>query len=188
METIWKDVKGFEGYYEVSNTGIIFSKCRFITDKNDNQKQIDHKRLAQHINQNGYFCISLYKNSIGKNFRVHRLVAEMFIPNPNNKPCINHIDGNKLNNSIENLEWVTHKENTIHAFKTGLQKGSSTGKFGSDNKLSIPVSQIITGQINRIFGSRLEAERLTGISSRKIALCCNGKRKTAGGYKWVNYE
>ena len=188
MEEIWKDIKGFEGLYQVSNTGKVFSMCRFIIDKNDNEKQIDHKMLSQYTNKNGYKIVKLYKNCKGKSFKVHRLVLESFIENKLNKPCINHMDGNKLNNQLDNLDWVTHKENTQHAFKSGLQKSSSIGKFGKDNRLSKAVVQIQTESIGRVFWSRLEAERKTGISSRKIALCCNGKRRTAGGYKWKNYE
>lgn len=101
---IWKDIVGFEGLYQISNYGNIKS---FV-------KNNKGKPMKQRILRN-YMSIGLTKNKKQYTFFVHRLVAETFIPNPNNFPCVNHIDGDKLNNSINNLEWVTYSENSKHS-------------------------------------------------------------------------
>lgn len=111
MEEIWKDIKGFEDIYQVSNYGNI-----------KNLKYNTGSIRKSYLDRDGYPNIFLQvKNTRYRKF-VHRLVAEAFIDNPHNLPCVNHKDGNKTNNNVENLEWVTHKENTIHAVKTGLMK------------------------------------------------------------------
>lgn len=108
---IWKDVEGFEGLYRVSNEGVLVSLPRFGT-KGGVKKPNKMKR--------GYERYNLSKD--GKRYRIlaHRLLAEHFIPNPENKPYVNHIDGNPSNNALDNLEWVTHLENVQHAIRTGL--------------------------------------------------------------------
>jgi len=106
MEEIWKDIKDYEGLYQVSNFGRVKSIYRI---------------RIQHINEFGYYRIVLSKNSKLKTFSTHRLIAEVFLENPNNLPEINHKDGNKQNNCVSNLEWCTSSYNQIHAFKTGLQ-------------------------------------------------------------------
>lgn len=112
---IWKKVKGWEDLYEVSNTG----KVRSIRTG---------KLRVFDINNCGYERIVFYNGEYKERIFVHRLVAETFIPNPQNKPQVNHIDGNKSNNSVENLEWCTQMENEIHAIKNGL-KGNWCGYF-----------------------------------------------------------
>jgi hypothetical protein len=108
----WKPIKGYEGLYEINEKGIVRSlnRAHFQKIKSD---RIDH---------GGYRTIRLNKKSKTATAFVHRLIAEAFISNPKNKGFVNHIDGNKLNNEIENLEWVTHSENMLHAYRTGLCK------------------------------------------------------------------
>lgn len=117
MEEIWKKVIGYEESYEVSNLGNVRSFDRFIKCKKKVEYFLFFKGypIKQKISFFKYLCVSLKKNQKHSMKAVHRLVAEAFIPNPENKPFVNHIDGNKQNNSIDNLEWVTHRENCIHA-------------------------------------------------------------------------
>ena len=116
MQEIWKPIKGYEGLYEVSNLGRVKSLNRY------------HHRheniLKNKITKDGYYETTLVKNGKSKFIRSHRLVALTFIDNPLNKTEVNHKDGNKLNNFVGNLEWVTSSENQLHAYRTGLQKVS----------------------------------------------------------------
>lgn len=118
---IWKDIKDYEGLYQVSNLGRIKSLPKKL---NNHTGFIITKEiiLKPRINRKGYIKYALYKNKKQKNFSAHRLVAETFIPNPENKPQINHISGIKTDNRVCNLEWCTNKENQIHAWKNNLQR------------------------------------------------------------------
>lgn len=109
MEEIWKDIKGYEGLYQVSNLGNIKSLER--TTSIPNTKRIEKEKNLKLGKRNGYFIATLNKQNKRKSFQVHRLVAEAFIPNNKQKPFINHKDFNPLNNNVDNLEWVTQKEN-----------------------------------------------------------------------------
>lgn len=120
QEEIWKDIEGYEGYYQVSNYGNIKSLSRIIYSEKRSNYKTKEKVLRQSNTTTGYKKVELVKEGIKKSYKVHRLVATAFIPNPENKPEVNHIDGNKINNYIENLEWVTSSENSIHAYETGL--------------------------------------------------------------------
>ena len=118
---------------------------------------------------------------------VHRFVAKTFIPNPENKPQVNHIDGNPLNNNVSNLEWVTHSENALHANSTGLSnvKYRMLGKTGEKNHLSKTVYQYsMEYSLVTEFSGIRDAERILSIDSSSISKCCNGKQKSAGGFKW----
>lgn len=115
----WKDIEGYEGIYQVSNYGNVKSLAR----QRRNSKGIymqKEKLLSLTNTSTGYKKVELVKNGKKKGYKVHRLVAMAFIDNPENKPEVNHIDGNKINNHVDNLEWVTSSENSIHAYKTGL--------------------------------------------------------------------
>lgn len=114
VNEIWKDIEGYEGKYQISNLGRI---------KKINKNSLNEEHYVKpYINQRGYCTVKLFKTE-RKEERIHRLVAQAFIPNPENKAEVNHIDGNKQNNTITNLEWNTHEENVVHAFKTGLNRG-----------------------------------------------------------------
>lgn len=131
MQEVWKDIKGYEGIYQASNFGRIKSLERIWYSgrnrciKKTKPEQIMKYRLAKNT---GYCLLKFVKDGNEKHFFVHRLIAETFIPNPNNLPEVNHKDGNKENNCMDNLEWVTSKDNIKHADKTGLRNIS-----GSDN-------------------------------------------------------
>ncbi|HIT38246.1 MAG TPA: HNH endonuclease [Candidatus Onthousia faecipullorum] len=118
---IWKDIKGYENYYQVSNYGRIKSKARIRKGKQKQFYLTKEKILCAHVNKKrGYVQILLTKEGKQKLYLCHRLVAETFIPNPNNYSEINHIDGNKQNNYVKNLEWCTHSENIKHAYNKSL--------------------------------------------------------------------
>lgn len=111
MSEIWKDIAGYEGYYQISDTGRVKSLKRA-------KRRVEDRILVQWDNKNGYFICTLNKPLTKKTTpKVHRLVAQAFIPNPADKPQVNHIDGNTKNNSVSNLEWVTNSENQKHAVK-----------------------------------------------------------------------
>ena len=111
MKEIWKDIKNFEGLYQVSNLGEVKSLERIVTIGLGNKIKLEEK-IMKFTKRSGYYNLVLRKNGKRYSKQVHRLVAEAFISNPENKPQVNHKDFNKLNNNIDNLEWVTSKENT----------------------------------------------------------------------------
>lgn len=162
---IWLPVTGFEDRYFVSNLGRIRSNTiRSVIRK-------------PHITPNGYTSYRLIRKDYSyKIFSGHRLVAIHFIPNPENKPEVNHIDGNKLNNNIENLEWCTSSENQRHAFDNGLQ---SKG-IGYDNPLSKPIISIFNG-VKENIGSITQASIKIGISRSCIKRSIDGNREIRYG-------
>jgi hypothetical protein len=119
---VWKDIEDFEGYYQVSNKGRVRSL-------HGDEPYI----LKQSIKQKygGYWYVNMSVDGNQKSCEVHRLMAIAFIPNPDNKPCVNHIDGNSLNNELSNLEWCTYAENNEHAYRLGLNDKSKFGKHGN---------------------------------------------------------
>lgn len=130
MREIWKDVQGYEGQYKVSNLG----RVKSIKRKLDSGRSVSEKILnssSKKKTQDGYLMVAL----AGKTFRVNRLVAAAFIPNPNNKPVVNHIDGDKENNKADNLEWATISENMLHAYRCGL-KTAMIGEKNPNAKLT----------------------------------------------------
>jgi hypothetical protein len=156
----WKPIPNYENLYEISSLGEIKS----LYNKQS-------KILKQGIGSKGYKNITLCKNGKQTTFNVHRLVALVFLPNPNNLPCVNHKDENKLNNDASNLEWCSYYHNNVY--------GSRLTK--SATKISVPVMCVET---NKTYSSASAVQRETGICQSHISQCCNGKRKTAGGYHW----
>ena len=134
----------------------------------------NEKILKPEIIKGGYLRVVLMKDSKYKHFSVHRIVAQLFIPNPENKPEVNHKDGNKQNNFVENLEWVTSKENIIHSYKTGLNKGSGRMVMQYD----------LQGNFIKEWSKIRDVEEQLNICHQDISRCCKKKRKTAGGFIW----
>ena len=129
-------------------------------------------------NQKHYAHVLLTKNARSKTTSVHRIVAMAFIPNPDNKPQVNHIDGDKKNNTVENLEWTTQSENMRHAFRLGL---NDISKLLNANKRKVIR---IDGDNTKLYDSVREAQDDTGVHNQNIIKVCQGKRRTAGGYQW----
>lgn len=164
MNEIWKDIEGFEGLYQVSNLGRV---------KSMNYNRTGKEKILKKSVTHGYERVVLYKDKKQYNKNVHRLVAGSFIDNPNNLESVNHINGIKTDNRAENLEWVTCKENNIHAVETGLRKCKK-------------VKCIETGQT---YISIHEAQRsVNGKISNNIKTCCNGRTKSAYGLHWCYIE
>lgn len=175
-------INDFPDYY-VTDTGDIYSRKHSRTSR--------IKKLAQMKSKSGYLFLTLCLNGVRQQKRVHRLVAEAFIPNPENKPQINHKNGIRDDNRIENLEWCTPSENILHAYrviKTAHSPHYWKGKFGENNPTHKKVLQIKNNTIVAKFYGLHEACRKTGVCFQNIYKCCNGKRKTAGGYQWRYVE
>ena len=168
-------MNGYEGLYQVSSLGRV--------------KRINKDRYRKvNISRYGYVLVNLYKNGISKNISVHRLVAEAFIPNPENKPQVNHKNGVKTDNRIQNLEWCTAKENVTHSYKTLKRQqwtSPNKGRFGKDNSNSkITLQYDMNGNLIRKWNSKIDASKALNIDAGSISKCCTGERKQAGGYKW----
>ncbi len=182
MEEEWKDISGYEGLYQVSNLGNVKSLNFGRLGRPQNLKIGEH--------HTGYRIVVLAKNKVRKTKLVHVLVASAFIPNPENKPCVNHIDGNKSNNFIGNLEWVTRSENTQHAIRTGLRADSNMwGKTGKLNHLSKSVNQITKdGHLVKTWPCISDAARGLSCEPCTIVNCLQGRLKSCKGYIWEYAE
>lgn len=195
MEEIWRDINGYEGLYQVSNLGRVKSLERFIkTRKNKNgMNGYIHKQESIRIptkDYKGYLRLSLCKEGKLKPFRVHRLVAEAFIPNPNNLPQVNHKDENKENNCITNLEWCTNEYNHNYGTRNKRvaekQKGRKIPFEQIKNKIAVLQINKDTNEVIRKYDSIKEAQICCGVKTHysHIGECCKGERKTAYGFKW----
>lgn len=190
MVEVWADIEGFEGYYQVSNLGNVRSLDRTIVQSNNKIRHFKGRILKQKIDKDGYATVMLRKRTEGvrKSVTVHRLVAEAFIPNLDNKPTINHRNGIKTDNSAQNLEWSTHRENTTHAIRTGLidiEHFKKNVTCLANEKRKKKVLQISNGEVVAVYGSIPEAAEAMKIKYPKVVRdCCHGRRKTAYGYQW----
>lgn len=178
MDEIWKDIPSYEGYYQVSNLGNFRSLPRRIRYKSSGWRNYPSKTLLTETTKDNYQRIVLMKEGVKTRFQAHRLVALTFIPNPESKPFINHIDGNKSNNKVENLEWCTASENMIHADITGLRD-----MFKHHPSNSKKIKCLETGEI---FVSYYQAIKWLGKSSNSISTLVRGTRNygKAFGYHW----
>ena len=160
MNEIWKPIQGYEGLYEISNTGKVKSliKGRLL-------------KPANHVK--GYLFTTLTKDGKHSRFYIHRLVASAFLGSESRDKEVNHIDGNKKNNCVENLEWCTGIENKEHAYINGLRK----------SRAQVPVEMFsVNGEFICKFPSVATASRMTGIHGGRISSCCNGKCKSVNGH------
>lgn len=158
----WQPVKGFENYYLVSTGGQIWSLHR-------------HRALKPKIDKYGYEVVSLSLNGVLHHRTVHRLVAQAFIPNSLNLPTVNHINENKTDNRVVNLEWASVRDNDNHGTRNQRM---------SDSKCNNPVEQVFPDGTTIVYKGAKDASRKTSINRCQIAKCCKNLAKTAGGYKW----
>lgn len=182
---IWKDIKGYEGIYQASNTGKIRSvdRVRKVIGSNKFKKNYTYtrfykgKELVGGLDKDGY-RIGVFYDSEGKRktLKFHRLIAQTFIPNPNNFPEVNHKNGNKQDNDISNLEWVTTQQNVQHAFKTGLRQGKRKPVARLDKN---------TLEVLQIYPSVASTAK-EGYNPGHVGGCCRGDRGrvTHKGYRW----
>lgn len=178
MLEIWKDIEEFKGCYQVSNLGNVRSLDRSIVITNHKGTWIQHYKgdiMKQRTDRYGYKTVMLYADGQRKNCKIHRLVAIAFLSNPENKSTVNHKNGDKQNNAVDNLEWNTSAEQNIHAYKVGLKLIHCK-----------PVLQIDieTEEVMQEYPSIREAERQMKVSQGTISDCLNGKQKTCSGFYW----
>lgn len=173
---VWKDIGGYEGIYQVSSLGNVRSLNRvdIISDERKfNRKGI---MLKFKLCRKGYHRVQLYKNHKGKHCNVHRLVAIEFIPNLNNLAQVNHINGDKSDNSVNNLEWITNEDNMKHGIENNLMnfghRATKVNQFSMD------------GEFIKSYPSMSQAHRDTGISNGGISMCAKGEYTHSGGFIW----
>jgi len=195
---IWKDVEGYDGFYKVSSNGNVMSNGNYCDGR-----KYKPKVLIPNIDIHGYKYVTLYKDGKTKSVKIHRLVAEAFIPNPENKPCIDHIDTNRGNNSIGNLKWVTYCENANNPitrkhlseawrrkelsddYKKKLSDRMKANIEKAMSKVRIPVLQFTKDNIFIAeFPSTVDAAKAVNGNATSISRNCRGKRPTAYGYIW----
>lgn len=168
MNEIWKDIKEFEGHYQVSNLGNV---------KSLNYKKMGiSKNLVPKKNNKGYLWVELRSNGKVKPMLIHRLVAMAFLPNPNNLEQVNHKDENPLNNCVENIEWCTREYNVRYSIEKHPKK--------PHKHLKHVLQKTLNGEILKSYPCTVEVARANGYNQWSIIQCCKGKRKQAYGYKW----
>lgn len=175
-QEIWRSIQGYEGLYEVSNIGNVRSLDRIVKMKNGANRTTYGKMLSK-TSYNSTSCyegVTLCKGGICKKYSVHRLVADAFIPNPDDLPEINHKDEDKRNNNADNLEWCDRRYNNTYG----------TAKFRAAMTQGKPVLQLLDGKIINGWPSMGLAAAFTGASQSGISACCHGVGKTSGGYEW----
>lgn len=164
MEEVWIDIKDYEGLYMISSCGNVKS-----LGNNKNRKE----KIKKTFERNEHLAITLHKKGVKETFQIHILVAQAFIPNPENKPIVHHIDHNPLNNNVDNLMWVTEEQHK--ALHPEVKTAPKT-----------VIQYTVDGQFVKEWKSLQEIEKELGYSSANICNCCNNKKryKTAYNYKW----
>lgn len=169
-QEMWKPVVGYEGVYEVSNCG--------------NVRRVGGNVMKQHKTSFGYLALTLCKNGKVKTFQAHRLVAMAFVPNPNGKPFVNHLDEDKANNRADNLEWVTSAEN--NSYGTAPQRTAETLREYYKTHPYAVAKSVRCVETGIVYPTITQAGRELGINFKNISACLRGEpcRPTAGGYHW----
>ena len=188
MQEVWKSIEGYEGKYEISSLG----RVKSLTDKNGKKRELI---LKPRVSKNGYLYLNLWESSKGRAKKIHRLVAEAFLPNPENLPVVNHLNCVKTDNRVENLEWTTHSGNALHASQNGRlrdqtgEKNHMFGRHGKDHHSSKTLIQKdLDGNIIRVWDNAVIAGETLGYYHGCLQACARGAKKTAYGYLWEYAE
>ena len=178
MQEVWIDIDSYEGLYQISNLGRVKSLDCSVNARNGKKRRRTGKILKQTDNGHGYLFVNLSKNNLIKRFYVHRLIANVFIPNYNNLSEVNHKDENSLNNKANNLEWCTSKYNANYGTRNEKMKaqkrllqGKLVARYDDNDNI-----------IDKMYMS--EAINFNGVHYANLRKCCLGLQKTAGGFKW----
>ena len=192
MKEIWKDVKGFEGFYQVSNFGRVRSLDRFRQNgerglcKVKGRMLKPYKFTPKRASGDFYWQVKFSVNGRRKKYNVHRLVAETFIPNTNRYPCVNHIDGNKQNNHVDNLEWCTYSHNNQHAYDNGLRHAPYlSSERAKRMRAKVDISWHYRQVIDVTTGKKYESINSTaqdGFRPSHVQKVCSGNAKTHRGH------
>lgn len=202
MKEIWKDIVGYEGRYKVSNLGRVLSTGVYLDGR-----IYEPKFIKQRKDIGGYMTVGLYKGRKGKTFKVHRLVAMSFIPNPNNLPCVDHINTNRADNKVENLRWVTHVENCNNVLTKKHIKESAKKAFNNPeirkerSKKMMAINDIVVekrrktvlqfdlkGNLVSEYKSIRHAAKIIGGHPHYITFVCRGEWKQYKGFVWKYKE
>ena len=187
MEEIWKDIPEWEGFYQASTFGRVRSVDRVLITQNSHGFLSPRKHkgeiISPNTNNRGYLYLCLCKDNNHHWFaKVHRLIAMTFLPNPNHLSDVNHKDGNKLNNKVENLEWCSHSENQKHALRTGLNvKPYAAGKYKKAVLQIDPITKDVVAEFDSITAATLYFGKT---NTTNIGNVLNGRHKIAYGFEW----
>lgn len=180
MSETWKDIKGFEGLYQVSNLGRIKRVERVIVNTRKQRRVLREQIMEPKTNgAEGYLRVGLRKDGKQTFHAVHRLVAFAFIKNPEGKPQVNHINENRSDNRVENLEWITCYENNNHG-----KRNENISRAKRGGACRVKVSQYLNGELVATYDSIVEASEKTGVNYSSIRKVLAGTRKGAGGFQW----
>lgn len=182
-QEVWKDIPGFEGFYQASDLGRFRALNRAIVRSNGIIENKPGRILKNNYYSNGYIQLILYVDKIRSNFIAHRVIAEIFIPNPNNKDTVNHKNGIKNDLRVSNLEWCTRSENSCHAYRTGLSKANP--KKGEDNSRT-KLTNLEALEIRRTY--RPGKVNKPVFEKYKDKISKSGFNKIARGETWKHIE
>lgn len=187
---IWKDIKGYEGLYQVSNIGRIMSLRRYVLHNYGGLREVPERILRPGTDSNGYQLVALYSDGIRRSIKVHRLVATAFLHNPNNKPEVNHKNGIKSDNTVGNLEWATRIENNQHALDIGLRKmpkGKNHHWYGRSVKggESHISKMVMDTESGKVYGCAKEAAKSTPYCYSYISGMLSGRYENKTNLRYL---
>lgn len=181
----WKEIPGYEGYYKINTLGIVKGINRVIKHSTGSDKVWKGKYILQSSNEAGYQMVSLAKQGKITQSLIHRLVAQTFIPNPENKPCVNHLNGIKSDNFIDNLAWCTYSENELHSYRV-LGKKSVLNRLGKipHNAKYVGMFNKDTGKLINTYRTATEAAKHIGGNQSRVSTNCRSEQPFCYGYNY----